>query len=304
MYYLRNLCGCRFVIIFERRLNMDSIALVKLPKEIYFSKDLLYEVSCYGIINEPKLHWHEFYEIEYVISGRAKQIINGKEYQVVPGSVTLISPVDFHSYREIDKTEPLHIINIKFQDLFLPQAVRNDIYMHKGAKIAHFLEDRFHSMVSLAYEEFFGNAYGRDTVIMNVITQLCIIIMRQVLSAEDLEKSNEMAHSPIQEAVLYVRTHFRDNISAEAVAKTVHLSPNYFSEYFKKQTGEKFSLFVLRLRVDFAANLLKITDLSVKEIAFESGFNSAAYFSNTFKEFYGMSPDRYRKLNKIDTSES
>ena len=44
---------------------MDSIALVKLPKEIYFSKDLLYEVSCYGIINEPKLHWHEFYEIEY-----------------------------------------------------------------------------------------------------------------------------------------------------------------------------------------------------------------------------------------------
>ena len=95
-----------------------------------------------------------------------------------------------------------------------------------------------------------------------------------------------------------MRTHFRSNISAEAVAKTVHLSPNYFSEYFKKQTGEKFSLFVLRLRIDFAANLLKISDLSVKEVAFESGFNSAAYFSNTFKDFYGMSPDRYRKENK------
>ena len=109
---------------------------------------------------------------------------------------------------------------------------------------------------------------------------------------------------PREFGVLYVRTHFREDISAEAVAKTVHLSPNYFSEYFKKQTGEKFSLFLLRLRVDFAANLLKITDLSVKEVAFESGFNSAAYFSNTFKDFYGMSPDRYRKINKIETSES
>ena len=283
---------------------MDSIALIKLPKEIYFAKDMLYEVSHCIVARPPQLHWHEFYEIEYVIDGYAKQIINGKEYSVGPGSVTLLSPVDFHSYREIDPANPLRMINVKFQDLFLPQTVRNDIYMQKRPKIAHMSDNRFRTLMETLYEEFVHNDYSRDMVMMHMITYICILIMRHILSVEDLEKSNEMAHSPIQEAVLYVRTHFRDNISAEAVAKTVHLSPNYFSEYFKKQTGEKFSLFVLRLRVDFAANLLKITDLSVKEIAFESGFNSAAYFSNTFKEFYGMSPDRYRKINKIDTLES
>ena len=283
---------------------MDSIALIKLPKEIYFAKDMLYEVSRCIVARPPQLHWHEFYEIEYVIDGYAKQIINGKEYSVGPGSVTLLSPVDFHSYREIDPANPLRVINVKFQDLFLPQTVRNDIYMQKRPKITHMSDNRFSILMETIYEEFVHNDYSRDMVMMHMITYICILIMRQVLSVEDLEKSDEMAHSPIQEAVLYVRTHFRDNISAEAVAKTVHLSPNYFSEYFKKQTGEKFSLFVLRLRVDFAANLLKITDLSVKEIAFESGFNSAAYFSNTFKEFYGMSPDRYRKINKIDTTET
>lgn len=283
---------------------MDSIALIKLPKEIYFAKDMLYEVSHCIVARPPQLHWHEFYEIEYVIDGYAKQIINGKEYSVGPGSVTLLSPVDFHSYREIDPANPLRVINVKFQDLFLPQTVRNDIYMQKRPKITHMSDNRFSILMETIYEEFVHNDYSRDMVMMHMITYICILIMRKVLSVEDLEKSDEMAHSPIQEAVLYVRTHFRDNISAEAVAKTVHLSPNYFSEYFKKQTGEKFSLFVLRLRVDFAANLLKITDLSVKEIAFESGFNSAAYFSNTFKEFYGMSPDRYRKINKIDTTET
>lgn len=283
---------------------MDSIALIKLPKEIYFAKDMLYEVSHGIVAKPPQLHWHEFYEIEYVIDGYAKQIINGKEYSVGPGSVTLLSPVDFHSYREIDPANPLRMINVKFQDLFLPQTVRNDIYMQKRPKITHMSDNRFSILMETIYEEFVHNDYSRDMVMMHMITYICILIMRQVLSVEDLEKSDEMAHSPIQEAVLYVRTHFRDNISAEAVAKTVHLSPNYFSEYFKKQTGEKFSLFVLRLRVDFAANLLKITDLSVKEIAFESGFNSAAYFSNTFKEFYGISPDRYRKINKIDTTET
>ena len=281
---------------------MDSITLIKLPKEIYFAKDMLYEVSRGIVVNEPQLHWHEFYEIEYILEGHAKQVVNGKEYTVNPGTVTLISPVDFHTYRDIDPAQPLKIINIKFQDLFLPQNVRNDIYMQKRAKIAYTTDARLRMLVETAWEEFNNSDYSRDTVMMHLITYLCIIIMRHVLSVEEREKSNEMVHSPIQEAVLYVRTHFRDNISAEAVAKTVHLSPNYFSEYFKKQTGEKFSLFVLRLRIDFAANLLKISDLSVKEIAFESGFNSAAYFSNTFKEFYGMSPDKYRKINKITSN--
>ena len=121
------------------------------------------------------------------------------------------------------------------------------------------------------------------------------------LSIQASEKVN-IAVNASNEALQKANT--ADINSAEAVAKTVHLSPNYFSEYFKKQTGEKFSLVVLRLRIDFAANLLKISDLSVKEIAFESGFNSAAYFSNTFKAFYHMSPDKYRKLHRIDPTET
>lgn len=277
---------------------MDNFSLVKLPKELYFAKDMLYDVSIYNVVGEPALHWHEFYEVEYVMEGRAVQIVNGKTYNVVPGTVTLVSPVDFHTYRSIDPNSPLKVINVKFQDLFLPQNLRNDIYMQKRAKVAFLPDEHFRSFMLDLCDEFNSNEYARDTVMMHSITRLCVLIMRQVLSVEEWDESGDTVHSPIQEAVLYVRTHFRDNISAEAVAKTVHLSPNYFSEYFKKQTGEKFSLFVLRLRIDFAANLLKISDLSVKEIAFESGFNSAAYFSNTFKEFYGMSPDKYRKIHK------
>ncbi len=280
---------------------MDNLSLVKLPKDVYFGRDMLYDISRYTVVHDPQLHWHEFYEIEYVTEGNALQIVNGKAYELGPGSVTLLSPIDFHTYRNVNPDAPLRVINVKFQDLFLPQNLRNDIYVQKRAKTVQMPDGRFRSYMEMLCEEFEKNEYARDTVLMNAITHLCILIMRRILSEQGQEEAREAGHSPIQEAVLYVRTHFRDNISAEAVAKTVHLSPNYFSEYFKKQTGEKFSLFVLRLRIDFAANLLKISDLSVKEIAFESGFNSAAYFSNTFKEFYGMSPDRYRKENKILT---
>ena len=282
---------------------MDYNSLLKLPCEEHLIDNRLYTVINSSIICDTELHWHEFYELEYIVSGTATQIVNGKSYTVSPGSVTLLSPVDFHTYHGIDVENPLTVINVQFQDLFLPKMLRNDVYMHKGAKIAHIPDPSFRMLLQQLSDEYKGNGYAKDTFLMNGIVNVCILVMRRVLAnRQEKQIAGSREHSPIQEAVLYVRTHFRDNISAEAVAKTVHLSPNYFSEYFKKQTGEKFSIFVLRLRVEFAANLLRISDLSIKEVAFESGFNSAAYFSNTFKEFYGISPERYRKENRVTPS--
>ena len=282
---------------------MDYNSLLKLSYQECFPDNGLYTIEC-AEVTSTDLHWHEYYEIEYVLAGRGVEIVNGSTYPVGPGTVTLLSPVDFHAYRDIDPEHPLLIIQVSFQDLFLPKSLRNDIYMYKDAKIVDFAENALKMVFEMLNEEYHSDDYAKDTFLINGITNLCIKIMRQIFADHKTVPLDTSDRSPIQDAVLYVRTHFRENISAEAVAKTVHLSPNYFSEYFKKQTGEKFSIFVLRLRVEFAANLLRISDLSIKEVAFESGFNSAAYFSNTFKDFYGMSPEQYRKQNQKKRSQS
>ena len=278
---------------------MDYNSLLRLSCDECFPDTRLYNVECIAV-GETALHWHEFYEIEYIAEGHAVEVLNGNSYAIGPGTITLLSPVDFHAYHNIDENDPLVVITVQFQDLFLPKTLRNDIYMHKDPKIAETGADSvIEPMITNLYNEYQADGYAKDSFLMNGIVNLCIQVMRLVFAKQTSELLETREPSPIQDAVLYVRTHFRDNISAEAVAKSVHLSPNYFSEYFKKQTGEKFSIFVLRLRVEFAANLLRISDLSIKEVAFESGFNSAAYFSNTFKEFYGTSPERYRKEHRI-----
>lgn len=277
---------------------MEYTSLTKETSDNRLSEHMLYQVSLDRLTSDTDLHWHEYYELEYIVSGKATETVNGKSYPVGAGTVTLLSPVDFHTYSGIDKAHPLSVITVRFRDLFLPKMLRHDVYMHKDAKIADISDPSFRMLVQLLLDEYKGNGYAKDTLLMNGIVNVCALVMRRVLASTEEENTATREHSPIQEAVLYVRTHFRDNISAEAVAKTVHLSPNYFSEYFKKQTGEKFSVFVLKLRVEFAANLLRISELSVKEVAYESGFNSAAYFSNTFKDFYGISPERYRREHK------
>ena len=95
--------------------------------------------------------------------------------------------------------------------------------------------------------------------------------------------------------ILYIREHFLEPINVDTVAGVVHLTPNYFSEFFKKHMGIGFTAYVKKLRLEFAANLLLTTDLTVQQTAQKSGFNSAAHFFNSFKAEYGVPPEQFRK---------
>ena len=75
----------------------------------------------------------------------------------------------------------------------------------------------------------------------------------------------------------------------------VHLSPYYFSKLFKEQTGENFIDYLTRTRLTHAATILRSTDLSIKEISAETGYQDANYFSRLFKRWYQCTPSEYRE---------
>ncbi|WP_074435132.1 helix-turn-helix domain-containing protein [Bacteroides timonensis] len=64
---------------------------------------------------------------------------------------------------------------------------------------------------------------------------------------------------------------------------------------FKKACGSTIFQFINRLRIEKACSLLKNTDLSITQIAYQVGFNSLAHFNNQFKKFARTLPGVYRK---------
>ncbi|MBQ8382546.1 MAG: AraC family transcriptional regulator [Clostridia bacterium] len=275
---------------------MDSNKPIKLTGSKYFDRDMFYDIIVHYVSQDYPLHWHDFYEFEYVQSGHAVQVINGKEYDAVPGTAALLSPVDFHCYKNVSPDDPLMIYNIKFSDLILPTELRTRLCTLRQPLYG--LPQQVKPIFDRLHDEYNSDAYGRDQYIMAGIIQLIVLLLRNGREVGSSVKTGEgRGHSLIQEAVLYIRNHYRSSITVEEVAKVVHLTPNYFSEYFKKQTGVKFSSYVQKLRLEFAVSLLKMSDLSVKQVADQSGFNSAAYFSNAFKDSFGISPEQFRKSN-------
>ncbi|MFC0559100.1 response regulator transcription factor [Halalkalibacter alkalisediminis] len=104
--------------------------------------------------------------------------------------------------------------------------------------------------------------------------------------------------SPIEQVIRLIKQSMPGDISLKAAAKEVHLNSSYLSQLFKEQMGKNFNEYVTELRMNEAERLLKRTSLRISEIAERLGYADLAYFTNSFKKYYGVTPSKYRKEHK------
>jgi Response regulator containing CheY-like receiver domain and AraC-type DNA-binding domain len=103
--------------------------------------------------------------------------------------------------------------------------------------------------------------------------------------------------SPIvRRARALIRERYADpELSLEAAAAELHVSPVYLSRILKQELGASFVSLVAMMRMEKATRLLAGTDLAIHEIAESVGYVSQHYFSTAFKKMFGVSPNQYRK---------
>lgn len=80
-------------------------------------------------------------------------------------------------------------------------------------------------------------------------------------------------------------------------AEQLHLSPNYFGDLVKKETGKSAQEYIQLKVIDAAKNLLYDAHKTINEIAYELGFKYPQHFTRFFKQRVGHSPNEYRALN-------
>lgn len=98
----------------------------------------------------------------------------------------------------------------------------------------------------------------------------------------------------LEEIKEFVQEHLHEDISLQDVADKMFFSTVYFSRFFKKQTGETFSNYLLRTRMEYAVKLLQ-KNKKVTEISEACGYHDPSYFSRIFKEYYKYTPKDYAR---------
>ena len=102
----------------------------------------------------------------------------------------------------------------------------------------------------------------------------------------------------LKEAINYIEQNFQNNITIEDIASVCGINRSYFGKIFLKSVGKSPQEFLINYRMVKAAELLKLTSLSIADISSAVGYENQLHFSRAFKTIYGVSPRNWRNQNK------
>jgi AraC-like DNA-binding protein/mannose-6-phosphate isomerase-like protein (cupin superfamily) len=255
-------------------------------------------------VMQPRLrnvdvHWHDYYELSLVLSGEAEHVVNGERRTIGRGSAFLLSPADFHSIRAVGD-EPLTCYNTVID----PAVMERQLTALGAPAIDGFpwqtddfldAEGDFQRLQDEFDEPRLGSARMADALVGCLVVELA----RRCGVEEPVRPGVPPAEEDLRAAVLYVDRHFREPLTLAAAAAQAHLSPNYFSERFRKYTGTSFQLYLQECRLRFARSLLASTTLGVTEVCHAAGFNSLSHFGRAYRRRYDEPPSALRGVARV-----
>ena len=119
---------------------------------------------------------------------------------------------------------------------------------------------------------------------------------------EQLEHGSKLREFYIHEALTYIEHNFQNEITIEDIAGVCGLNRTYFGKIFKEALGKTPQEFLLNYRMLKAAELLKLTSLSIGDVGLAVGYANQMHFSRAFKNNYGISPREWRYQNHINNT--
>ncbi len=259
-------------------------------------------------------HFHDYYEIFYLLEGKRRYFINHTLYDVLPHELILVNKGDVHLSKPLDDPAQPATGNkyarflITFSDDFLDSlgsAFDRDfmmkIFNQKKIRIPETMQNSFSMLLHKMH-----NRIGNDDEYSQYICKLTMIELLVTLNniseknVHTLMDNLTVYEDRIQEVCHYICNYYNEPITLEQMAKIAYMSPTYFSKKFKRVTGFGLKEYLNNIRIRMATNLLMETQYSITEIAAYCGYNDSNYFGDVFKKIVGVSPIKYRKEHYID----
>ena len=123
-----------------------------------------------------------------------------------------------------------------------------------------------------------------------------MIVNKNIDCLEEYFMENpQMMHREVDVVKQYICEHFGEELGIDKLAELVFMAPSYLSSIFKKETGLNLSKFIKAYRMERAKDMLENSMSKIIDISVACGYPNVSYFCSSFREFYGVSPQKYRE---------
>lgn len=241
------------------------------------------------------------YLFHYVVSGKGTLRANDEkdkmqEYSLEGGSGFIIEPGYVNTYMA-DEKEPWTYMWIEFAGLRARECVEamgvsqlHPVYVPDTKEHGKEIEEKLRHFV-----------FSEDQSSMSLIGQFYLLLDRmiQYSSTRRAPQDGKLSEFYAKEAIRYIETHYKEDVTVEDIAKNCQLERSYFGKIFKGVIGQSPQEFLVHYRMAKAAALLTTSDRQISEIGALVGYPNALHFSRAFKRVYQISPREYRQIHRI-----
>ena len=260
---------------------------------------------------ETIYHEHDFFELVYVLEGKAEHTVDGTTMTISRGDYFIIDYGMKHKYKAIGQGT-FRIMNCIFSSMVIDTSMKN--CRHFKELINHYLinfdsnvlnsnptnykyRDKNGEVLKLLnrmYREYTDKKIGYLEMIRGQLIELLISIIRNITIADTEAYDNDI----VQYILKHVQKHYAEKISLQKIATKYNYSLNNASRLFKDRTGLSFQDYVQSVRIKESCRLLINTADPIPIIAQSVGYGDTKFFNQLFKRHLGISPSEYRKSQR------
>ena len=264
-------------------------------------KDIGY---AYRFINYQRMmleeHTHNYYEYFFIISGSVIHKINGRSERLKEGDLVFVRPEDCHCYEKIPNHN-CNIVNVAFEpeEFEAYMSVYGDFLKDKlivprySPKINLGMLERNNFIKKHEHLNFFSSDKDAFIVHMKILLGETIGLFIIHYGGETLNDEDEQWLEVMRQ--MTIPANVEEGIPA--LIRLTGFSHGHLCRVIKERNGKTPVQYITDLRMVYASNLLRNSELKILDISLMVGYEGLSYFVSTFKKYFGVSPSVYRKQN-------
>jgi AraC-like DNA-binding protein len=232
-----------------------------------------------------------FCSIEYVARGRGLLKLKGRKHSLQPGRLFSYGP-DLRHDITADPAEPLVKYFVDFAGTQSQRLLR-DCHLSPGSVLQIFPPNEIQNI----FDELIRAGQRGSRQSPQLCAKLLECLMLTIAGARaPLADTERISFSTYQQCRQHIQGHFQTLKTLQQIAQECHVDGAYLCRLFQRYDHQSPYQFLLRLKMNQAAEWLQKPGSLVKQVAEQAGFGDAFHFSRAFKSVFGLAPDDFRRL--------
>lgn len=259
----------------------------------------------------PRLHnlWHYHHEVEciFILKGKGTHYIGDSVKNFGPGDLILVKDQTPHywSFDEEfigkDEDKLIEVYALHFSPELLGEGffklpehtIVNRLFKDLAYNLT--IHPELTPTTKIFNDIHMGPNSYRVMKLLELLLHLGSLPNEKLCSQHYVFGRQKKEQKRISNIIEYLRLNYKRRLTLNEISNFAGMTPNSFCRFFKSNTGKTFIEFINLMRIQYAEKLLKETELSIKEIAYEAGFSNPVNFHKVFKKTYNQSPMNYKK---------